>query len=200
MAPILRGECSQCHGSTALQTGLDYRLDFFDMTSDVCGEAARALPSPTALPTPGPVLAAAAASLIMTDIEPPAGGGDPKMPPLPGLPLFDWEQQTLERWASKPVKGPPPTGNHQPTIQVNGLPSVVDRQLAFTVLLSDADGDDVVGVIEVAGQLFAMNRSGSFAVDFDASTFPSGVQRMTAVLCDGWASASYDLGPVDVKH
>jgi hypothetical protein len=198
--PILRGECSQCHGSTAQQTGLGYRLDFFDMTAEVCGAAALALPPPTARPTPGPVLAGAAADLIYQDIEPTAGGGPPKMPPQPGPLLLDWEREMLENWTDQPSKGPAPAGNRLPTIQANGIPSTVDKDLQFLVVLGDPDGDDVVGVIQVAGVTFAMNRTGSFAVDLDTSSWPNGVQQLTAVLCDGWANVSVPLGPVAVVH
>jgi hypothetical protein len=200
--PILRGECSQCHGSTAPQTGFNYRLDFFDMTSAICGDAARAIP-PASAPTFGPVLAGAAAELIYQDIEPIGSGGLPKMPPQPGAPLYDWERETLENWtAEQPLlQGSPPAGNHAPTIQVNQLPLTVKNQLSFIAALDDADGDDVVGVIEVSDQpVFAMNRSGSFAVDLDASTWPSGTQQLTAVLCDGWTNVSYPVASVVVQH
>ena len=194
VAPILHGECAQCHGSTAAVTGFGYRLDFFDMTADVCGDAARAIPQP------GVILGGAAASLIYDDVTPSTPGGAARMPPAPGPSLYDWERQTLQRWTVQPVKGPPPQGNRVPTIQMNGLPSTIDRRLTFTALLSDPDGDEVVGVIEVADQLFAMNRSGTFAADLDSSTWPAGPQRITAVLCDGWTSVSYDVGPVNVSH
>jgi hypothetical protein len=194
VAPILRGECAQCHGSTAAVTGFGYRLDFFDMTADVCGEAARAIPQP------GLILGSAAASLIYDDVTPPGDGNAARMPPAPGPSLYAWERQTLQRWTVQPVKGPPPTDNHVPTIQMNGLPSTVNKQLTFTALLSDPDGDEVIGVIEVADQLFAMNRSGTFAANLDTSTWPAGPQRMTAILCDGWTSVSYDVGPVNVSH
>ena len=195
--PILRGECSGCHGSTAQQTGLDYRLDFLDSTSLAlaCGDAAQAIP-PAGPPTFGPVLAAAAASLIYQDIEPVNSGGPPKMPPQPGAPLYDWEREMLENWTgeSQLLQGSAPTGNRPPAIQVNQLPSPAKSHVSFIAALSDPDGDDVLGVIEVSGQpVFAMNRSGSFAVDLDASTWPSGNANLTAVLCDGWTSVSVPL-------
>jgi hypothetical protein len=196
--PILRGQCSPCHGSTAPQTGLNYRLDFLDQTSLAlaCGDAAVAIPPLTAAP-PGPVLAAAAADLIYQDIEPTTKGGPPKMPPLPGAPLYDWEREMLENWtAEQPlIQGSPPAGNHLPTIQVTQLPSTGKSDVSFIAVLSDPDGDDVVGVIEVTpGQpVFAMNRTGSFEVDLDASTWPAGTANLTAVLCDGWTNVSVPL-------
>lgn len=194
--PILRGECSGCHGSTAPQTGFNYRLDFLDQPSlaMACGEAAIAIPPATA-PTFGPVLAGAAAALIYQDIEPGTAGGPPKMPPEPGAPLYDWERETLENWTAAPsFVGSPPPGNRAPTIQVTQLPPTGKTDVSFVAVLGDPDGDDVVGVIEIAGQpIFSMNRSGSFAVDLDASTWPSGSQQLNAVLCDGWTNVSVPL-------
>jgi hypothetical protein len=190
--PILKGECSQCHGATAAVTGFGYRLDFYDVTMDVCGEAALALP--------GGILAAGAAPSIITDVTPSPENGLARMPPAPAPVLKSWEREALLRWAAQPVKGPPPADNRAPTIQVTGLPTVVNDSLSFSAFVNDPDGDEVVGVLKVAGSLFAMASSGAFHVQLPASAWPDGAQRLTAVLCDGWASASYDLGPINVKH
>jgi hypothetical protein len=190
--PIIKGECTQCHGATAATTGFGYRLDFYDMTMDACGDAARALP--------GGILAGAAAPSIVTDVTPSPDNGVARMPPAPAPVLHDWERETLLRWAAKPVKGPPPAGNHAPTIKVTGLPTMVNDTLSFSAFVDDADGDEAVGVLKIAGVVFAMPSSGSFAVQIPASDWPAGTQRLNAVLCDGWASATYDLGPVTVKH
>jgi hypothetical protein len=190
--PILKGECSQCHGATASATGLGYRLDFYDVTTDSCGEAAQALP--------GGVLAAMAAPSIITDVTPSPDNGHARMPPAPAPSLRSWERETLLRWAAQPVKGPPPAGNHAPTVQVTGLPRVVNDSLRFSALVDDADGDEVIGLLKIAGAVFAMPSSGAFDVQIPASGWAAGTQRLSAVLCDGWASASYDLGPIDVKH
>ena len=190
--PIIMGQCSHCHGVTSSVTGSGYRLDFYDMTTDVCGEAARALP--------GGILAAQAAPSIIMDVTVPTDGSHARMPPAPAPGLHDWERETLLRWADQPVKGPPPAGNHAPTIQVSGLPKGVDKTLRFSALLDDADGDEVVGILKIAGSVLAMPSSGSFAVEIPSDSWPAGPQRLTAVLCDGWASVPVDLGPVDVKH
>jgi hypothetical protein len=191
--PILQGQCSHCHGATAAVDGLGYRLDFYDMTPEVCGDAARALPTVS-------ILAHLAAPLIDADVTPPVGGGPALMPPAPGPALPDWQRETIQRWTLQPDKGPPPKSNRPPAIQVNGLPSAVGRSLAFTALISDPDADEVVGAIEVDNNLFAMNRSGTFAVSFDTTAWAPGQHRISAVLCDGWSSVTYDLGPVDVTH
>jgi hypothetical protein len=190
--PIFHGECTQCHGATASVTGFGYRLDFYDMTMDVCGDAALAIP--------GGILAAAAAPSVITDITPSPLNGISRMPPAPAPVLHDWERETLLRWAAKPVKGPPPANNHAPTIEVTGLPKVVSDTLSFSALIEDADGDEAVGVLEIAGSIFTMPSSGAFAVRMPASAWPAGMPRLTAVLCDGWTSATYDLGPITVQH
>jgi hypothetical protein len=193
--PILRGQCDGCHGSTAKDTGSSYRLDLYEASSSVCGEASLAIDSSVLLAgfpsVPG---------LIRTDILPPHGGGPPRMPPAPAPALPDWQITTLDRWITAPVKGPAPAANRAPTISTSQLPATADRTFSFTAVLDDPDGDPVIGVIEVAGLAFLMNRPGSFAVAFDSSAWPTGTLRPVAVLCDGWTKATYDLGPVQVKH
>ena len=123
------------------------------------------------------------------------------MPPAPSPTLPGWERETLLRWAAKPVKGPPPAGNHAPSVRVTGLPPVVTDSLSFSALVDDPDGDEVVGVLKVGGTVvFAMPSSGSFNVQIPATGWPAGTQRLTAVLCDGWTSTPYDLGPINVKR
>jgi hypothetical protein len=192
VAPVLRGECTSCHGSTANVTGGGYRLDFFDMTADVCGDAAKALTTP--------LLAAGAAPLITADVAPTPTGDRSRMPPAPAPTLFDWERRMLQAWAAAPSKGPPPAANHMPFINVGKLPAKVSSHLTFTALLDDPDGEAVVGVIQAGGALFAMDRSGTFVVDFDTATWAAGPQRLTATLCDGWTNVTYDLGPVQLER
>jgi len=190
--PIVQGDCSGCHGSTADATGAGFRFDFYDMTATTCGDAARAMRSST-------ILAASAAPAIATDVTL-GSNGRSKMPPYPGAPLAGWERDTLLRWAAQPVKGPPPDGNRPPVIDVGQLPFMIDKQLTFTAVLSDPDGQEAVGALEINGMAFLMNRSGSFAVNMDASQWPSGTQHLQAILCDGWTSVTYDLGPIQIQH
>ena len=199
VAPILRGECDSCHGWTAPTTGAGYRFDFYDVTKDICGEATRAL-------QPGLILAGSvlAATKIEADVIAQKGDNWPRMPPQPGPALPDWERDTLERWASQPavppVKGPPPPDNRPPTIVVNNYPAAAGKELGFTAIIDDPDGDSTIGVIEVNGLAFLMNRPGSFDVRFDSSAWPAGSQPVSAVLCDGWTSATIDLGAVQIQH
>jgi hypothetical protein len=207
VAPILRGECGNCHGWTAAQrpadaagvrpqdTGGGFRFDFFDVTADVCGDAALALDSTVTLA--GSPLATLQ---IQTDVVPQNGARWPRMPPQPSSGLPSWELQTIERWAADPVKGPPPAGNHLPTVAVSQLPATANSQLAFTAIIDDPDGDPLLGVIELGDVAFLMNRQGAFAVGFDVSDFPAGTVHPIAVVCDGWARSTTDLGPLEIKH
>jgi hypothetical protein len=207
VAPVLRGECVSCHGWTATDrppnaagihppnTGGSLRLDFYDVTPDVCGDAVLALdPNVSLAGSPGVTLE------IARDVVRQAGTGWPTMPPQPSQALYDWELETIERWTSNPVKGPPPAGNRPPTIAVDQLPSVADQQLSFTAIVDDPDSDSVVGVVEVGGLAFLMNRSGSFDVLFDSSNWPAGPVTPTAILCDGWSRSTVDLGPINIQH
>lgn len=193
VAPIFRGECNGCHGWTAPQTGAGERFDFFDV--DVCGDAAKALGSSVILA--GSPLATPS---IETDVVAQGGAAWPRMPPQPSPALPDWERDTIERWAGQPTKGPAPPGNRPPSITVEGYPSTAGAQLAFTAILEDPDDDAAIGIIEVNGYGFLMNRTGSFAVNFDSSSWPAMPQQVTAVLCDGWVSTSTQLGSVQITH
>lgn len=197
VAPIFRGECNGCHGWTAPQTGAGERFDFFDVS--VCGDAAQAVGSNVIL-AGSPLATAPTIPSIRTDIAPHGGDAWPRMPPQPSPALPDWEVGALQRWAAQPVKGPAPSGNRPPTIAVEAYPAIAGVQLAFTAILDDPDDDAAIGIIEVNGWGFLMNRTGSFAVSFDSSSWPAGPQDVTAVLCDGWINTRIDLGTVQIKH
>jgi hypothetical protein len=195
VAPILRGSCDGCHGWTAKTTGASFRFDFYDVTSSVCGDAALAIDQ-TLILAGSPL----AATNVQTVVVPQNGAKWARMPPQPSPALYDWEVATIGRWAAQPVKGPPPTGNRPPTIVLDRFPATADKQLAFTAVLDDPDGDPAIGVLQVAGFAFLMNRSGSFGVSFNSSAWPTGAQEVTATLCDGWQSSTTDLGPVQIQH
>jgi len=195
-APIFAGACNGCHGPTAPSTGGGYRFDFFDATPGVCGDAALALGANVVLAGSSALVAAQ----IAADVVPQDGATWPRMPPQPSPVLPSWETGTLERWAAQPVKGPPPAGNRPPDLTVTGYPSTAGDMLAFTAVLEDPDGDSAIGVIEANGLAYLMNRPGSFAVAFDSSAWPAGAQPVSAVLCDGWTSTSFQLGAVTVQH
>lgn len=193
VAPIFRGECNGCHGWNAAQTGSGERFDFFDVSP--CGDAAQALGTSVLL-AGSPLVT----RKIETDVVSQGGAAWPRMPPQPSPALPDWERGALERWAAQPVKGPAPPSNRPPTITVEDYPPMAGAQLTFTAILDDPDDDAAIGIIEVNGFGFLMNRTGSFAVDFDSSSWPAGPQDVTAVLCDGWTNTRIDLGTVQIEH
>jgi hypothetical protein len=200
VAPIFRGECNGCHGWTAPKTGSSYRFDFFDMTRDVCGDAALALSAAPLAELAILAGSAPAPTQIATDVLTAAGAEWPRMPPQPSPALPGWERDALERWGVQPVKGAPPPGNRPPTIELGSFPAVANGHLTFSAVLDDPDGDSVVGVIEANQLAFLMNRPGSFQVDFDSSSWPAGPQAVTAVVCDGWTNARFDLGAVTIER
>lgn len=193
VSPIIQGECSSCHSSTASQTGGGFRLDFYDLPPEICGDAALALRQ-------GTILAASSLESMRTSITPAATGERARMPPAPGPVLPVWEQDILQRWLAQPVKGPAPVGNRPPLLEVSRLPAEVDGRLSFTAIVRDPDGDSAAGVIRIGDVLFQMNRSGAFGVDLDVSAWPAGRIELDAVLCDGWARANVVLGPVRIIH
>jgi hypothetical protein len=194
--PILRGECNHCHGGSAATTGAMgpavYRFDFYDAAADVCGEAMGAMDVPS--------LARGAASLIRTDVTLTPGVPRPRMPPAPAAVLEDWQRETLQRWAERPVKGAPPEDNRPPRLEVRRFPASANRQLSFVALLSDPDGQSTVGVLKVRNVVYKMSRPGSFAVDLDTSSWPAGSYPVTAIVCDGWEQARYDVGQITITH
>jgi hypothetical protein len=195
--PILRGNCTGCHGATAAITGAGmspYRLDFYDMTAATCGEAAAALA--------GQTLAHGWAALIAADLTSPGSGWRPRMPPAPGPPLLDWERQTVVRWATQtdPPRGEPRRDNRRPDIELEATSGAADRRLAFTAVISDADGEAVVGSLEVGDLRLFTDHAGAFGADIDTSSWTAGLYPIRAVLCDGWDDVTYDLGTVLITH
>ena len=172
MAPIFRGECNSCHGWTAGQTGSGYRFDFFDVTSTACGDASLALGT-------GVILAGSpsAAPLIETDVVAQNGEMWPRMPPQPSpaLPgLGERHARTVGRSAGQRTAA---LGQSTTHFTVTNFPATANAELAFTAVIDDPDGDSVLGVIEVNGLAFLMNRPGSFDVSFASATWPTGPQR-----------------------
>lgn len=190
--PILRGTCTQCHGADANLAGMTYRFDFYEMTPDVCGDAAAALN--------GQLLAHGLAAQIGQDVTPPGSGWRPKMPPAPTHPLPDWERETVQRWAMMPMRGEPRGTNRRPVIQLDATSGVVDKSLPFSAIVSDPDGESVVGVLKIGDQTLVMDRPGLFSTTLDTSKWSEGTQPISATLCDGWDSITYQLGNVQISH
>jgi hypothetical protein len=202
--PILRGQCNHCHGATADITGSSaaitglvasavYRLDFFDVNDGSCGEAAAAI-SPSAV--------ARSVAGQMRESVASINGNRPRMPPAPAPQLSQWEREVIDRWTRMPPpqKGGAPWTNRMPRLQVFSFPKTADSSIKFSVILSDPDGDPVIGVINGGGSVVKLDRAGSFVVSMDTASWPGGKQALTAVLCDGWGNQSFQVGEVDIAH
>jgi hypothetical protein len=204
--PILRGECVSCHGGNAATAGsvqgLAYRLDLFDLTPDVCGEASTAVDSSKLF---GGAFALGNAQRIADaiTIDPAKPAPRPLMPPLPAPALERWEWETILRWAAEspaPLKGDVPIDNRAPVVRILQLDSHVDKSLHVSLVLEDPDGAAAVGIVTIGSFVLKMDRPGAFIADVDASSWPEGPMAVDAVLCDGWTKATYSLGPVTVAH
>jgi hypothetical protein len=190
--PIMRAECSNCHGATASVTGSGYRFDFFDMTPDVCGKAAAVLD--------GLSLAHDQRNNIVKAITTTDPDVRPIMPPVPAPYLTDDQWTTILRWTANPVKGDKPASNRAPEISVIGTPEVADKTLDVNIVVTDPEGDPVVGVLQIGDQEEKMDRAGAFSKSYDTSSWPEGSVTMSAVLCDGWTQVSVDLIGITIRH
>jgi hypothetical protein len=190
--PILRAECTGCHGATANATGGGFRFDFYDMAADPCGEAAKVLADVG--------MARSQASNIATAITTTDPDVRPRMPPLPAPYLSDEQWLTILRWTANPAKGDRPPANGAPRIRVDGTPVEAGATLDVRVVVDDPDGDPVIGVVKIGDRIAKMDRSGAFAATYDTSSWPAGTITMSAVICDGWSQVSADLLTISVKH
>jgi hypothetical protein len=191
--PILAGECGGCHGAGAAASGAGYRFDFYDMTPDVCGDAAAALGAEKPL-------AQAHAERIWEDISTPVEQPDvrPKMPPPPAPYLADWQWRTIRAWLDAgAVRGAAPAGNRPPAAQLV-THTATDRSVVLTAIVDDQDGDPVVGILKIADVELKMDRSGSFSARLDTSAWSAGEVSATAVLCDGWTNVTVPLGTIAI--
>ncbi len=195
--PILRGNCTHCHGASARTDGRAgtevYRFDFFEMSAASCGEAAKALDAPR--------MARGWAPLIEAAITAPAEGGRARMPPAPAPALSDWERETLVRWSQEPVLGTPSRENRRPQIKVVGdLECTVGDTLDFTVVVDDPDDEPVVGLLSLGPETIKLDGPGSFHVRVDTAGWETGRYPGVASLCDGWDQACYTLPEIVVIH
>ena len=196
--PIMRAQCTGCHGASATETGSSFRFDFYDMSStdttpNPCADAASILSDVT--------LARGQADKIARAITTTDPDVRPAMPPLPAPYLTDNEWLTILRWTANPIRGDKPPSNQAPRISVQGTSSIVNETMEVNLVVSDPEGDPVVGVIKVGDQIVRrMDRSGAFFERLDTSDWPEGTVGLTALLCDGWSLVSADLLEISIHH
>jgi len=199
--PILRARCASCHGASAAVTGGGTRFDFYDMKSDLCGDAAAVLDPSTQL---GGALALPIWNAVTT--TPDRQTTRPRMPPEPASYLADWEWKTIRAWVNDgATKGERPYNNAPARIQLYGNLTSADRSLDLTAVVDDPDGDPVVGVLNIGdpangGLVLKMDRAGAFSATIDMSAWVPGQLALSTVLCDGWSSVHYLLGTLAIDH
>lgn len=192
--PIVAGQCVHCHGSTSNLHGGGFRLDFYDMSEDLCGDAAQVIGA-------NAPLAKAHAPRIINALSGDAGNGRPLMPPPPAPYVEGWQWTTLLRWWQDGApKGDLPPDNHPATLSLYHSAATVDRTWQLTALVDDADGDPVVGVLRVGDVSLPMDRAGSFGATLDTSGWADGNYVVTATLCDGWSKVDATVATLEVRH
>src|SRR5262249_2139217 len=108
--PIIQGNCSHCHGSSAKANGMNFRFDICD--------AAAFIDTGVTLPPSAGASNMVMAALIKNEITP-HEGERAFMPPPPASPLPDFERDTLINWVAKHECGNR-KGNHKPKAKLVG--------------------------------------------------------------------------------
>ena len=195
--PILRANCLGCHGGSARTTGsaggVVYRFDFFDMTPEICGEAAAAVDVPT--------FALGRAALMANAIASVDPSIRPRMPPAPAPSLAGSEWQTILNWTQNPQRGAMPPGNRPPTARLTADTSLAaDKRWILSTVIEDPDGESVVGILTAGDLRINLDRPGAFVSAIDTSSWLGGDVPVQAVVCDGWNAATYRLGTLAIQH
>jgi hypothetical protein len=178
-----------CHGSTAARDGGSFRFDFLDARTTCKQEEADDLVDGF---SPPPSFVASRRE-ILADILPLAAGVRPKMPPEPGRLLEGWQVETIQRFIAKldglaatsvaPAMGPLPAGAQSPRIRA--ISSRIGNQLTVDYVVSDDNGDPVIGQLRVGPLRHRIESAGAGQAVFDLTGVPS-PQPIDARLCDGW--------------
>lgn len=190
--PILAAECAHCHGSTAKDTGGAYRFDFYEMTPEVCGDAAQAISSDTPL---AKALSREIWKAITTTQDLP--DQRPSMPPPPAPYLEEREWRTIQNWLETGIpRGEAPLGNRAPEVKFSAVPGPTPHTLDVSIVVTDPDWDPTVGVLKIGDITLRMERGGAFSERLDTAKWPEGPLPVSAAVCDGWASARFALGTV----
>ena len=170
--PILRKECTSCHGGTAPRTGsalgVTYRFDFFDLTAASCGDAATAVS--------GPDSPRRRRLRSHSTLRPTAPQFVPRCRP-PGSLAGGLGVANAVALVPRPAEGnaaarEPPANPPGHILRANG-----QEPVHALGRLEDPDDDSVVGVLTIGDVTLRMDRPGPFSILIDGSQWPAGPRR-----------------------
>lgn len=124
----------------------------------------------------------------------------------PEFPLLPRQIDVIQAWADNGApKGDPIEGNRAPTMELIGDFEKDDDLVVADYRIDDADSDLVTGRIEADpdgdGDVIAVTFdlfSGVSRIVWDIAEVPTGSYDLTAIIDDGSAEVSVELGSVDV--
>lgn len=187
--PIVQGNCAHCHGpdsqdySAGQKDGMpNTQYDFYDL--ERCGSDFAQFPGIGGF------------GLLTWKMY--LKGSDPRMrmPPRPAEALTSEQTDTILKWLVNRDRGSR-DNNRQPDFRlVDGL-KVDNGRLAFRVDVSDADGDQVIGLVKLDNKTIAEIRGvGRLQVsDVDVSSL-NGDTDLQIALCDGQDVRNDTIGTV----
>jgi hypothetical protein len=188
--PILEANCFHCHGASFDSKERRYRWDIYDLSDARYKDVGFMVLEET---TPDSVSTVPLRTFLgasdaghypfILDYVSPEATEDTRMPPPPASRLSARDVAVLRNWSTQPRKFQP--GNHQP----NHPPAISWLDPGQSVLVSDADGDQVLGRLECGGQEVLLPRSGGHQLP------PGAVAPCTGALFDGWDAVT----PVELK-
>jgi hypothetical protein len=162
VAPILRGQCFQCHGPTANWMRFrTKRWDVLDMTAPPVTDLGFSADPVTWVSGNDPIHFAGMIGFITATDE------TQRMPPPPALPLTAREIEVLTKWSENNFEAGKHGRNAKPT-----LGWLNKQQRMFVV--SDANQDQVLGKLDCDGTEVSINRSGGHKLPEGAATTCAG--------------------------
>jgi hypothetical protein len=178
--PIIKGNCSHCHGELASQIAPAYRID-------VCDPA----PLKDGAGIDGLVTGAAVVSgtIVMTITDP---GLPSRMPPAPALPLSDYDITVLKNWAKVVTDSGVQTAckkqssNHDPKARLITTRWDGD-DLWATIEVSDSDGDQVFTKVKAGSASYDLLSAGRREIKLSGARMGDPI---TVKMADGYNSPS----------
>jgi hypothetical protein len=179
VAPIIRGNCSHCHGESFAANKTLFRFDMCDPT-----------PLKDGAGVSGGDAAGAAATIQVMLIA--IGGLPTKMPPAPALPLADYDITVLKNWAKVVADSGVQTAckkensNHDPKANLIGT-RWDGSDLYATIEISDSDGDQVFTKVKAGSASYDLLTSGRREIPLKGASMGDPI---TVKMSDGYNSPS----------